>query len=310
VIDMEPLADDRRRLASTDTSGQTSAHSEGALSWSSLNEDALPQLRALALACLDEDGGLPLFSEDGLLHARLLGESTLCARDRSGRVVGVASLSSSESGTTTSGLVHPQHRGRGVGHRLMSWAVEKAEGAGPLTVLTETSSPAAEEMYAGFGLKQVFAELVMRHDLASLPAIQAPSGLTVVPAKTCDPKDLFTVYTAAFSTRPGFLNPTMEEWLDELSVDDGWNVQLSKVVLDGATPVAFINVVDNWVDQVGVAPSHRGQRIGACLVAEALAGLNADGASEAWLTVEIANPAAWLYAELGFDTYGKRARFA
>ena len=48
--------------------------------------------------------------------------------------------------------------------------------------------------------------------------------------------------------------------------------------------------------------SHLGSR--------SLQSLAAEGASEAWLTVNVDNPAADPYTRLGFETYGKRARFS
>ncbi|MEV7230547.1 GNAT family N-acetyltransferase, partial [Polymorphospora sp. NPDC051019] len=73
--------------------------------------------------------------------------------------------------------------------------------------------------------------------------------------------------------------------------------------------VGFLNVIDNWIDQVGVVPAWRGRRVGAHLVAIALRSLAADGAREAWLCVNDDNPAAALYRRLGFHDAGRRARY-
>jgi mycothiol synthase len=274
--------------------------------------DTVAAVRELAAACLETDGGLPMLLDDGLLRARLGGDATTGATDADGRLVAAAAVRTDDDGATTSGLVHPDLRGRGLGTRLMEWATTEAAGR-PLVVQTECSSPAAERLYVKQGLSQSFAELVMRHDLADVPHVEPVGDVTVVPVAELDDDglgDLFAAYAGSFADRPGFADPTQEEWLEDLVDDDEWDRDLSAVAYDGGVPVAFVNIVENWVDQVGVVPSHRGRRLGAALTSRALATLAERGADGAWLTVEIANPAAHLYRRLGFTEHGKRARFS
>jgi ribosomal protein S18 acetylase RimI-like enzyme len=68
-------------------------------------------------------------------------------------------------------------------------------------------------------------------------------------------------------------------------------------------------VLGTWVDQVGVVPAWRGHGLGAHLVSRVLLALASERAPEAWLTVNTNNPAGDLYARLGFEHRGKRARF-
>lgn len=275
--------------------------------------DAPPEveeLRALAQACLDEDGGLPILTDEGLLRARLLGDATLSARDDHGVLVAAASVTVRDDGAATSGLVHPARRGDGLGRHLLGWAVDAAGGV-PLTVTSESLSPSAERLYARFGLTRFFAETVMRHPLTDPPFVPQPDDVTVVPVAEASMRDLFAAYVGSFSDRPGFPDPSEEEWLEELDEDDEWRRDLSAVVLDGrGEPVGFVNVLDTWVDQVGVVPAWRGRRLGAHLVARALAALAAEGAGPAWLTVNVDNPAGALYEALGFERYGTRARYS
>jgi ribosomal protein S18 acetylase RimI-like enzyme len=278
--------------------------------WGELTEADLPALRELARACLDTDGGLPIFAEDPLLRARLLGGETLGARTREGRLVAAAGVHVRLATATTSGMVHPDHRGQGLGRRLLTWAMDRAGGL-PLTVATESSSAGAERLYAHYGLSETFAELVMRHPLDHVPDIPAPAGVVVTPVTDVSPEDRFAAYVGSFADRPGFPDPRQEEWLEELDGDDEFRRDLSLVTFDGmGTPVAFINVLGVWVDQVGVVPMWRGRRLGAHLVSRSLRALAAEGAPEAWLTVNVNNPAAALYEGLGFEVFGRRGRFA
>ena len=135
----------------------------------------------------------------------------------------------------------------------------------------------------------------------------APDGATLVAVAEASPADLFAAYVASFSDRPGFAEPSEAEWLGELEGDDQWRRDVSAVALDGAgRPVGFVNVLGRWIDQVGVVPAWRGRGLGAHLVTRALGAL--DG--EAWLTVNLDNPAGELYASLGFERYGVRGRWA
>ncbi len=280
------------------------------LTWEALDDADLPALRDLAQACLDADGGLPILTADGLLRSRLLGGETRGTRDGNGALLAAAGVAVDGGTASTSGMVRPAARGQGIGRELMRWAVDRA-GPATLTVATETCAPAAERLYARFGLVESFAEVVMRHPLAEVPPVPAPDGVTVAPVADSSPHDLFAAYVGSFADRPGFPDPTEAEWLGELEEDDDWRSDLSAVALDAdRNPAGFVNVLDTWIDQVGVVPAWRGRGLGAHLVSRSLQALAAEGASEAWLTVNVNNPAGDLYTRLGFETYGKRARFS
>ena len=85
--------------------------------------------------------------------------------------------------------------------------------------------------------------------------------------------DLFDAYCRSFVDRPGFVEPEAGEWLAELRDDDQWRRDLSLLARDEQdTPIGFVNVLGNWLDQVGVVPTWRGRRLGAFLVAAQPAG--------------------------------------
>src|SRR5262249_53181365 len=168
------------------------------------------ELRDLARACLDADGGLPLLTDDGLLRARLQSGETREIRTPDGTLVAAAAVTVREDGAATSGLVHPDHRGQGHGRELLGGAVERSGGV-PLTVTCENVSPAAERLYARFGLERFFAETVMRHPLGHVPDVAAPGGVTLLPVAEASLADLFAAYVGSFSDRPGFPDPTEAE---------------------------------------------------------------------------------------------------
>ncbi|MCW3814562.1 GNAT family N-acetyltransferase [Micromonospora sp. DR5-3] len=277
-----------------------------ALTWKEFGEEHLAALTGLAEACLAADGGLPLFARPPLLRARLLQTRTLGAWHDGGLVAAVG-VGTARRPATSTGLVHPAWRRRGLGGRLLSWADEQA-GDGDLLLTTESWSPGADALFTARGFERTFTEWVLRHDLTELPVVARPDGLRTEPV-TLD-SELFETYSASFADRPGFAAPTAEEWLGELRDDDDYRPDLSMIARgpDG-TAVGFLNILDNWIDQVGVVPEWRGRRVGAYLVASALRSLATEGAREVWLCVNDNNPAAALYRRLGFADAGRRARY-
>jgi mycothiol synthase len=271
----------------------------------------LADLGQLARACLAEDGGLPTLAEEPLLRARLLRARTLgLRRSDDTSLVAAAGLDRVEGRATSSGLVHPAMRRRGIGERLLRWTmVEAAEAA--LLVETETWSAEAEALYHRWGLVRIFAEAVMRHDLADVvPVGSAPPGVHVVPAGQASGLELFAAYRGSFADRPGFVQTDSEEWLTPLRADLDWRRDLSLLALDqDGEPIAFVTVVGRWLDQVGVIPAWRGRGLGRFLVASTVRSLAAERAGEVWLCVNLNNPARELYQRLGFLTYGTRARY-
>jgi mycothiol synthase len=273
-----------------------------------LSEADLPALQRLARACLETDGGLPAFAEPPLLRLRLLREQTLAIRD-DGELLAAAGLTREEGRVTTSGLVAPRARGQGLGSHLLAWAEDAAPDAA-LTVATETCGPDAERLYARHGLVCTFAEWVLRHDLRHLPPVHRPDGVHLVPATHADPADLFTAYVRSFAERPGFAQPTPQEWLGGLTDDPDWRRDLSVVALaDDGIPAGFLTVLGRWIDQVGVVPAWRGHRLGTYLVARTLSALAGEGTAPVGLTVNVNNRAAELYRRLGFVDAGTRARY-
>ena len=305
------------------------------LHWRELGVGEIGGVAALAARCVAADGGLPLAADEAFLSRRFAGDGvrTLVATEASGRLVAAAAVRPHNTadgvpGARATGFVDPSWRGRGLGARLLDWqladntvagssvagsTVARVGGGVAVTVETESVSPAAERLFASRGLTCAFAEDVLRFDLGhvAVPRVRVPPDVVLSPWTAELASRFFEVYSAAFAERPGFPGWPLPTWVDWVAGDDDFRPQWSLLATrPGAGDVGFICCADEWVVQVGVVPAARGQRLGAALVAAALDRMHADGATIAYLDVNVDNPAADLYRRLGFTDVGRRARFA
>lgn len=281
------------------------------LEWGPLTPEDLDQLTALAIVCLKRDGGLPHLGGAPMLHALYLDALSIGGRDETGELLAVASLRREVDGTpVASFLVHPELHPQGHAQQLIDWARAQAGGQA-LRVSMETMSMELEELFAENGLHRTFAETVMRHRLRRIPQVRLPEGLVTVPFTPQDGELFHAAYRLAFAERPGFPDTPREEWLEFVLGEEGFRPEDSRLALDDAGgPAGFVMLVDNWVDQVGVVPAWRGRGLGAHLVARSLTAIARGGATDAWLAVNVNNPAGDLYRRLGFKDRGTRARYA
>jgi mycothiol synthase len=205
-------------------------------------------------------------------------------------------------------LVHPAVRAHGVEEQLLDWAHGQAPDA---TVETESLTDARSRLFASRGLTQVFAEDVMRISLAEpVPAPVWPDGITLTNWSGDVAARFHAVWETAFRERPGFSGTPAEEWIVDVSEEEAFRPAWSVLAThDRLGDVGFVVGTVGWIDQVGVAPAARGGGLGAALVRESLSRMRTDGASEAWLNVNVDNPARLLYERLGFRIKGRRARF-
>jgi mycothiol synthase len=286
------------------------------VTWASAPFDDEGELVSLATRCLAADGGLPLAAEPAFLRRRWRapGVPTLQGRDHDGRLVaaGAARPTTVTGGVTFCGLVDPDARGRGVGSHLLTWGLaQAAQRQQPVTVESESLTVEAEALFAARGLRQVFAEDVMRIDLAAdVPDPVWPSGTRLADWSASDAVRFHGVYEAAFRERPGFPGWSAAEWIAEVTDDDEFRPQWSVLAtLADLGDAGFVTAAVGWIVQVGVVPAARGRGIGGALVIEALRRMRADGATHAWLDVNIDNPAVRHYRRLGFEHRGRRARY-
>lgn len=191
-------------------------------------------------------------------------------------------------------------------------AVRADPGPVGVTLESEGLSVEAAALFESRGFRQVFAEDVMRIGLGGGGPGEPvwASGAEIVTWGAGVEKRFHAVYAAAFRERPGFPDPSAEEWIEETVEEDDFRADWSLLVsLPGLGDVGFVTATEGWIVQVGVVPAARGTGLGAALISESLRRAAAAGFDESWLCVNVDNPAAGLYRRLGFQERGRRARF-
>lgn len=278
------------------------------LSW----QDADPgeDVRALLLAASKQDGR-PEVDATGPLPREFRGGRHLFARSGEtddGTLVGYAHLDTAGDAfgnQIAEAIVHPAHRGRGHGSRLVDAVLDEASPR--LRIWSHGDHPAAARIAARRNLARVRELLKMRlADDAELPEPAWPHGIeerTFVPGR--DEAELIEVNRRAFDWHPEQGQLTVEElaaterepWFDPA----GFFLATSKEKLVGFhwTKIHPDGVGEVYV--VGVDPAAQGGGLGRALTLRGLAHLRESGPREVILYVESDNaPAVAVYSRLGF----------
>ncbi|WP_231329619.1 mycothiol synthase [Actinomadura graeca] len=269
---------------------------------------------AAAEAAAEADGVAPL-SEHSVLALRA-GAPALTVSDGSA-VVACARLDPAADGEPASGelFVHPGHRRRGHGRRLLRALREEA--AGPLRVWAHGDLPGAAALAAAEGMTRARALFQMRRPAdRPLPDPKVPDGVGVRTFRPGRDEDAWlTVNARAFATHPEQGSWTIddlraresESWFDPsgffLAERDGRlaGFHWTKVHPGGLGEVYV----------VGVDPSAQGLGLGRALTLTGLHHLRDQGLTELMLYVDESNRAAvHLYETLGFTKYAVDVMYA
>jgi mycothiol synthase len=301
--------------------------------WRPIGPDDLEAIVELAQSCYAVDGGIGFLFEPDYIKSLYLPDepgSGTGAFTPDGRLAACSSVSihggPGRQRARMVGLVRPDVRRQGIGTYLMQWSQEQARKllagiAGEpkvMQVATESLTEPAHRLYLAHGFACVFEELVMEMDLhLPLPDRPLPQGITITHWQPELADQFFQAYHTAFRERPGFPGYSAAEWIAQVTEDD-LMPEWSLLACADREPVGFvIGNIDLTTDppggyiwQVGVIPAQRRRGLASALLAESMRRMQAAGARSALLAVHLNNPGAIeAYAQLGFTTVGRRARY-
>jgi mycothiol synthase len=300
------------------------------LIWRKVTLDDLAALVELAAECTLADGGLAFMNEPDNLKSRYFPDAPGASIGAFAADERLAACSTAhlirESDTERAiivGQVRPDLRHRGIGTYLMRWSQARAQalftgatlaGQRLLQVATESLTESASRLYRAHGFESVYEHLVMRRDLNQpLPDRPFSPDVTISAWQPALAGQFFQAYDAAFRERPGFPGWTAAEWVDHWTTDN-FKPEWSLLAGAGDVPLGFLIAADNppygFVVQVGVIPAQRRRGLCSALMVESMRRMQAAGELGTQLTVHVNNPGAiQTYAQLGFATVGRRARY-
>jgi mycothiol synthase len=276
-------------------------------------------LRDLAVACHAHDGGSPFAIDPDYLAGRFL-NGVARAAFADDRLVAAGAVrdidpTGADPLSVMTGLVDPAWRGRGIGGFVLDWALGAATNRA--RVETEMLTADQDSLFRARGLRQTFAEDVMRAELVTPDAWPPlPASVQLREWGTELAGQFFAVYAAAFADRPGFPGWSRDQWIEWISDDPDFTPQWTLLAEVQGRDVGFVAGAPDphrgagWIVQVGVLPDARDGGLGSALVAEVMRRVLATGRHTVLLNVNTNNPrAASVYRRLGFTTIGRRARY-
>ena len=211
------------------------------------------------------------------------------------------------------GAVHPAHRGRGVGSRLLEIAIDHSRKLGAKVV----QIPIAHGLQAGehFVRKRGF-RVVRRHWQMRLAeygggALQIPRGFELRHFLPGDEESLCSLQNLAFAGSWGFRPNTVEEI--RYLVNTGWShPEGILLICEGQRKVAYCLTMDDpcekergYIRMMGVDPVYWGRGLGRVILVAGIEYLRKRGMKEIELLVDSRNHSAKrLYQSVGFKRKG------
>jgi ribosomal protein S18 acetylase RimI-like enzyme len=258
-----------------------------------LSPDDIGQVQTLADRCNKAEGldlklTLPTGQSDAIV-------ALLCST--SSQLVGYCSLDDDE----VCGMVHPAHRGQGIGQRLLAGIREQARQRykPSLLLICEAASASGQAFAAAQGGSHAFSE--HRMTLHTLPTTFTPDPhIQLQPASLDDLETLTQIIAASFGDPEEMARQNITQGIT------AYHDQFYLARQDG-TPAGALKIIAEppraGIYAFGVLPSLQGRGIGRQMLFQVCQRLFADGYQAITLEVETDNaPALHVYRACGFQT--------
>jgi mycothiol synthase len=225
------------------------------------------------------------------------------------------------------GTVAPDHRGRGIGSHLIDWCLRRATGerdaripGSPVDVSVTgyPDNPAQFELLASRGFRTRTWEALMTCQLAAVEPESVPQlpGFRVSTYEADRWDDVRVAHNESFSTDPGYVRWSQEEWRHWVEETAAARPALSLVAYEETADQVVSYVISQeydgirettglrelYVSRVGTLPDYRGQGLARRLLAGVVGLAADDGFNQVALHADTNNPtgAFKLYEAAGF----------
>lgn len=207
-------------------------------------------------------------------------------------------------------VVHPDHRGRGIGGVLADWAVRRAAEVGSNRVgqTVPDADTAATQLLSARGWSPLYTSWVLEVPPGSQIAPRSlPDGYRLRPYRPGqDERAAYEVVEQAFNEWPNRDPTSYEDWAASVLQRPGFEPwQLMLAVTDDDRVVGACHLVvsgdTGWVNQVAVDRPHRGKGLAQALLAEAFGAARERGALRGELSTDSRTGALPLYERLGMQ---------
>lgn len=280
---------------------------------------------AAVLAADQLHSGEPVSLDTGYLRAQWerpgfeLATDAWVAVGRAGGVVAYGQVTREEDDLASSwGVVHPAHRGRGVGSalfgRIEARAAELLAGVrgARFRHVAAAGDEAAAALLTSRGLRLARHHWVMSIELApDAAAGPAPPGIVITPLRPDDDlREVHAVVDGAFDEHWCERSESYEHWVEDRTQGPDFDPALWRLAWEGRRLVGVLAASvlgdQGWVSLLGVRREARRRGVGGSLLRSAFAAFAARGAGSAVLFVDAANPtgATALYERVGMHAAG------
>ena len=302
--------------------------------WRSLTPSDAAALEAAVEAARAADGGEEIRTQDDLVRELVdprspAATNTLALALPDGSLAGWALVHERVHARLArrvflDGSTSPAVRGRGIGTRLLGWAIARGEetlAAQPadlprfLEAFRDVTAASAVELHLAHGFVAVRHYMDMRRDLAqALPAEPAMPGVRIAAYDAALAEAVRTAHNEAFADHWSSEPVRPEDWEHDFVGEPHFRADLSFVALAGDEVAGYAinycteadwaasDVRDAWIGQLGVRRPWRGRGLATALLVRSMASFRAAGMEAASLGVDTENPtgAVGLYERVGF----------
>jgi len=289
-----------------------------------LSKSQQESVLALIKAAHDFDG-TPAIAEHVLLHLRHGGDKSdsHLVIDENKEVIAYAHLDTTDlvAGPSVEAVVHPQHRGKGLGSLILKEAIKICGDRA--RIWSHGDLPAAKAIAASLKLERLWSNLLMSKSLGEIQPVTSKYPIrTFIPS--IDNQAFLSLNNKVFANYPdqgGWSEDDLkvrvnESWFDDkgffIAEDNGELIGFCWTKIHGAHTHSHTGSdVDHGHEALGeiyvlaVNPDYKGQGVGRDLTITGLNYLKYQGLNNVMLYVGVENkPAFKLYKSLGFNEFG------